>query len=56
MGAFVSYEKHGFDDLMVRQLVHQSPVSAQNGGYKIHGSQSGELRDSESIECSVYVS
>nr|XP_048322487.1 pantothenate kinase 1-like isoform X2 [Ziziphus jujuba var. spinosa] len=56
LGAFVSYEKHGFDDLMVRQLVHQSPVSAQDGGYKIHGSQNGELKDNESIECSVYVS
>ncbi|KAF3431253.1 hypothetical protein FNV43_RR25983 [Rhamnella rubrinervis] len=56
LGAFVSYEKHGFNDSMVHQLVHQSPISSSHGGYKIHGSQNGELKDNESIECSVYAS
>lgn len=56
LGAFVSYEKHGFNDSMVHQLVHQSPISSSHGGYKIHGSSNGDLKDNESIECSVYLS
>ncbi|KAL5552871.1 hypothetical protein UlMin_040272 [Ulmus minor] len=55
LGAFASYEKQGFDDLTVRQLVQQSPISVK---YKIHGPLSGDLNENENetIECSVYVS
>ncbi|PON98966.1 Type II pantothenate kinase [Trema orientale] len=56
LGAFASYEKHGLDDSIVRQLVQQSPISASHTGYKIHGPLNGEWNDNESIECSVYVS
>ncbi|XP_024023936.1 pantothenate kinase 1 isoform X2 [Morus notabilis] len=55
LGAFTSYEKHGFGDSIVRQLVQQSPLSASHAGYKIHGPLNGEWNDNESIECSVYV-
>lgn len=55
LGAFTSYEKHGFDDSIVRQLVQKSPVSASHAGYKIHGPLNGERNENESIECSVYV-
>ncbi|KAL5553575.1 hypothetical protein UlMin_040976 [Ulmus minor] len=53
LGAFASYEKQGFDDLTVRQLVQQSPISVK---YNIHGPLYGDLNENETIECSVYVS
>ncbi|XP_050375017.1 pantothenate kinase 1 [Argentina anserina] len=45
LGAFMSYEKHGFDDLMVHQLVQQSPICADS-----------ELNDNPSIDCNLYLS
>ncbi|XP_061990754.1 pantothenate kinase 1 [Rosa rugosa] len=55
LGAFMSYEKHGFDNLMVHQLVQQSP-SASHGGDKTHGPADSELNDNPSINCSIYLS
>uniref|UniRef100_A0A164ULY1 Pantothenate kinase 2 n=1 Tax=Daucus carota subsp. sativus TaxID=79200 RepID=A0A164ULY1_DAUCS len=37
LGAFMSYEKHGLDDLMVHQLVERFPMGAPYTGGKIHG-------------------
>ena len=53
LGAFASYEKQGFDDLTVRQLVQQSPISVK---YNIHDPLNGDLNEKETIECNVYVS
>nr|CAD1842813.1 unnamed protein product [Ananas comosus var. bracteatus] len=37
VGAFMSYEKHGLDDLRVHQLVERFPMGAPYVGGKIHG-------------------
>lgn len=37
LGAFMSYEKHGLDDLMVHQLVERFPMGAPYTGGNIHG-------------------
>ncbi|MED6106004.1 Pantothenate kinase 2, mitochondrial [Stylosanthes scabra] len=37
LGAFMSYEKHGLDDLMVHQFVERFPMGAPYTGGKIHG-------------------
>ncbi|XP_057417787.1 pantothenate kinase 2-like [Lotus japonicus] len=37
LGAFMSYEKHGLDDLMVHQLVERFPMGAPYTGGKIQG-------------------
>lgn len=56
LGAFMSYEKHGFDNLMVHQLLQQSPTGPSDGGDKTHGPANSELNDNPSINCSVYLS
>lgn len=43
LGAFMSYEKHGLDDLMVHQLVERFPMGAPYVGGKIHGPPLGDL-------------
>ena len=43
LGAFMSYEKHGLDDLMVHQLVERFPMGAPYTGGKIHGPPLGDL-------------
>ncbi|KAI3845283.1 hypothetical protein MKW98_009349, partial [Papaver atlanticum] len=37
LGAFMSYEKHGLDDLMAHQLVERFPMGAPYVGGTIHG-------------------
>ncbi|KAK4264336.1 hypothetical protein QN277_025532 [Acacia crassicarpa] len=44
-GAFMSYEKHGLDDLMVHQLVERFPMGAPYTGGKIHGPPLGDLNE-----------
>jgi type II pantothenate kinase len=56
LGAFVSHEKHGRDDLMVHQLMQQYPITSSLARYKICSPLNGELNDNESLECSVYAS
>ncbi|KAL6187058.1 hypothetical protein ACLB2K_043174 [Fragaria x ananassa] len=56
LGAFMSYEKHGFDNLMVHQLVQQSPICASHGGDKTHSPADSELNDNPSIDCSLCLS
>ncbi|KAM3706369.1 hypothetical protein ACJW30_03G149800 [Castanea mollissima] len=55
LGAFMSYEKHGLDDLKVHRLTQKFPMSSLVGD-KICSPLNGELNDNESIECSVYAS
>ncbi|KAI3673513.1 hypothetical protein L6452_39635 [Arctium lappa] len=45
LGAFMSYEKHGLDDLMVHQLVERFPMGAPYTGGKIHGPALGNLNE-----------
>ncbi|XVE54965.1 hypothetical protein DITRI_Ditri03aG0123400 [Diplodiscus trichospermus] len=49
LGAFMSYEKHGFDDLMVHHLVERFPMGAPYTGGKIHGPPLGDLNEKASI-------
>ncbi|KAB2054933.1 hypothetical protein ES319_A11G001200v1 [Gossypium barbadense] len=45
LGAFMSYEKLGLDDLMVHQLVERFPMGAPYTGGKIHGPPLGNLNE-----------
>ncbi|XP_060670340.1 pantothenate kinase 2 isoform X4 [Ziziphus jujuba] len=45
LGAFMSYEKHGLDDLMVHHLVERFPMGAPYTGGKIHGPPLGNLNE-----------
>ena len=45
LGAFMSYEKHGLDDVMVHQLVERFPMGAPYTGGKIHGPPLGDLNE-----------
>ncbi|PKU86941.1 Pantothenate kinase 2 [Dendrobium catenatum] len=45
LGAFMSYEKHGLDDLMAHQLVERFPMGAPYVGGKIHGPPLGDLNE-----------
>ncbi|KAI9174815.1 hypothetical protein LWI28_023120 [Acer negundo] len=45
LGAFMSYEKHGLDDLMVHQLVERFPMGAPYTGGKIQGPPLGDLNE-----------
>ncbi|KAJ8754560.1 hypothetical protein K2173_005721 [Erythroxylum novogranatense] len=45
LGAFMSYEKHGLDDLMVHQLVERFPMGAPYTGGQIHGPPLGDLNE-----------
>ncbi|KAL2936051.1 Pantothenate kinase 2 [Bienertia sinuspersici] len=45
LGAFMSYEKHGLDDVMVHQLVERFPMGAPYVGGKIHGPPLGDLNE-----------
>ncbi|KAH0468340.1 hypothetical protein IEQ34_003373 [Dendrobium chrysotoxum] len=45
LGAFMSYEKHGLDDLMAHQLVERFPMGAPYVGGKIHGPTLGDLNE-----------
>ncbi|KAF9667873.1 hypothetical protein SADUNF_Sadunf15G0068500 [Salix dunnii] len=48
LGAFLSYGKHGLDDLMVHQLVERFPMGAPYTGGKIHGPPLGDLNEKAS--------
>lgn len=48
LGAFMSYEKHGLDDLMVHQLVERFPMGAPYLGGNIHGPPLGDLNEKAS--------
>ncbi|KAH0901038.1 hypothetical protein HID58_040541 [Brassica napus] len=45
LGAFMSYEKHGLDDLMSHQLVERFPMGAPYTGGNIHGPPLGDLNE-----------
>lgn len=45
LGAFMSYEKHGLDDLMVHQLVERFPMGAPYIGGSVHGPPLGDLNE-----------
>ncbi|KAL6318527.1 hypothetical protein AAG906_000605 [Vitis piasezkii] len=45
LGAFMSNEKHGLDDLMVHQLVERFPMGAPYIGGRIHGPPLGDLNE-----------
>ncbi|KAJ1290564.1 hypothetical protein BS78_02G253600 [Paspalum vaginatum] len=45
LGAFMSYEKHGLDDLRVHHLVERFPMGAPYVGGKIHGPPLGDLNE-----------
>lgn len=45
IGAFMSYEKHGLDDLMAHQFVERFPMGAPYVGGKMHGPPLGDLNE-----------
>ncbi|RWR81972.1 pantothenate kinase 2 isoform X1 [Cinnamomum micranthum f. kanehirae] len=45
LGAFMSYEKHGLDDLMAHHLVERFPMGAPYMGGMIHGPPLGDLNE-----------
>lgn len=45
IGAFMSYEKHGLDDLLAHQFVERFPMGAPYVGGKIHGPPLGDLNE-----------
>lgn len=45
LGAFMSYEKHGLDDLMAHQFVERFPMGAPYVGGEIHGPPLGDLNE-----------
>ncbi|OVA16989.1 protein of unknown function DUF89 [Macleaya cordata] len=45
LGAFMSYEKHGLDDLMAHQLVERFPMGAPYVGGTIHGPPLADLSE-----------
>ncbi|KAM0979547.1 hypothetical protein ACFX13_015672 [Malus domestica] len=45
LGAFMSYEKHGLDDLKVHHLVERFPMGAPYTGGTIHGPPLGDLNE-----------
>ncbi|KAJ4840212.1 Pantothenate kinase 2, mitochondrial [Turnera subulata] len=45
LGAFMSYETHGLDDLMVHHLVERFPMGAPYTGGSIHGPPLGDLNE-----------
>ncbi|KAL3628217.1 hypothetical protein CASFOL_027263 [Castilleja foliolosa] len=45
IGAFMSYEKHGLDDLMVHQFVERFPMGAPYIGGTVHGPPLGDLNE-----------
>ncbi|CDP12422.1 unnamed protein product [Coffea canephora] len=51
LGAFMSYEKHGLDDLMVHQLVERFPMGAPYIGGNVHGPPLGDLNEKASVCC-----
>lgn len=55
LGAFKSYEKHGFGGLMVDHLAEQTPIVSPrpHPNQKVNGPFTEELADNESIDCSV---
>ncbi|KAK2354828.1 Pantothenate kinase 1 [Trifolium repens] len=55
MGAFMSSDKHGLKELLVKQETQQSPTKLSFAVDKMHWPLDGELNGEESIECSVYV-
>lgn len=55
LGAFMSNEKHGLDDLMVHQLVERFPMGAPYIGGKIHGPPLGDLNEKAIIITFFYL-
>lgn len=56
VGAFMSYEKHGLDDLRAHQLVERFPMGAPIVGGKIHGPPLGNLNEKVFIFYPFYFS
>lgn len=56
LGAFMSYEKHGLDDLRSHQLVERFPMGAPYVGGNIHGPPLGNLNEKAFIFLSFYFS
>ncbi|RVW53134.1 Pantothenate kinase 2 [Vitis vinifera] len=54
LGAFMSYEKHGLDDLMVHQLVERFPMGAPYIGGRIHGPPLGDLNEKAIFHASKF--
>ena len=54
LGAFMSYEKHGLDDLSAHHLVERFPMGAPYVGGKIHGPPLGDLNEKVMTSISYY--
>uniref|UniRef100_M8BXA3 Pantothenate kinase 2 n=1 Tax=Aegilops tauschii TaxID=37682 RepID=M8BXA3_AEGTA len=54
LGAFMSYEKHGLDDLSAHHLVERFPMGAPYVGGKIHGPPLGDLNEKARTSISYY--
>lgn len=55
VGSFMSSDKHGLKELLVKQAAaQQAPTKLSFAVDKMHGPLDGELNGDESIECSVY--
>ena len=55
LGAFMSYEKHGLDDVMVHQMVERFPMGAPYVGGKIHGPPLGDLNEKVKMPLILWV-
>ncbi|KAK4479335.1 hypothetical protein RD792_014847 [Penstemon davidsonii] len=55
LGAFMSYEKHGLDDLMVHHLVERFPMGAPYIGGNVHGPPLGDLNEKKGTEITAPV-
>ncbi|KAJ6431147.1 hypothetical protein OIU84_018611 [Salix udensis] len=53
LGAFMSYDRHSLDDLMINQSV-QIPVDASCGTDTNYNPLERDLNETESMQCSVY--
>ncbi|XP_011034129.1 PREDICTED: pantothenate kinase 1-like isoform X1 [Populus euphratica] len=53
LGAFMSYERHSLDDLVVNQMM-PLPVNASLGTDTNYDPLNGDINGTESIQCSVY--
>lgn len=49
LGAFMSYEKHGLDDLKAHHLVERFPMGAPYIGGNVHGPPLGDLNEKASL-------
>lgn len=56
LGAFTSYERHGFDDLMVHQLTQLCPRRESCSEGILHSAPHWDVNEEKTIDCNVFTS